>query len=128
MIENKVWQQNQVFFISTTQKLSVNSVDLQAPTLEGPSWANQGHGPTSCITPRQLTVYNHTINMKAFMTLPFPPMMSLLVLFLRSLLEKISQQKIKISTETNEVLSTGYIYTNHTNLIIMIGSAKGNKK
>ena len=31
--DNKI---NQVFFISTTQELSVNEIDLQAPTLVGP--------------------------------------------------------------------------------------------
>ena len=33
-----------MFFILTTQELSVNRIDLQAPILAGPAQANQGAG------------------------------------------------------------------------------------
>ena len=43
--------------ILTTQELSVNRIDLQAPTLKGPPRTNLVAGTPSCTTPRQQTMY-----------------------------------------------------------------------
>ena len=42
---------------STTQELSANRKDLQAPTLVRPIQSYQGSGPPSCTTPQQPTIY-----------------------------------------------------------------------
>ena len=40
-----------------TWELSVNRIDLQAPTLAGPPQTNLGAGTPSCTTNRQLTMH-----------------------------------------------------------------------
>ena len=46
-----------MFLILTTQELSVNRIDLQAPALARAPRTNQGFGTPSCTTPGQPTVY-----------------------------------------------------------------------
>ena len=50
-----------VVFILTTQELSVNKIDLQAPTLAGPTWTNLVAGSPSCTIYQQQTIHRWVV-------------------------------------------------------------------